>query len=72
MVALDDVPRGPELNFSLDAALRIKREARASRAAKPVAEKLRTLERLRDRARTIRAARIPSTTIDPRDVRAPK
>ena len=60
------------MNFSLPEALRIKREARERRAAKPVAEKLRTLERLRDRDRAIRAARTPPSTIGPREVRPPR
>ena len=65
MVTLDNVAQGRDVKFSLPEALRIKQEARASRAAKPIAEKLRTLERLRERARTIKAARVPPSAIRP-------
>lgn len=66
MVPLDDVPQGRDVKFSLPEALRIKQEARASRAAQPIAEKLRTLERLRERARTIKAARVPTSAVRPK------
>ena len=40
----------------MDDALRAKRAARAATAATPIAEKLRILERLRERDRTIKLA----------------
>lgn len=47
---------GRTVSFSMDDALRAKRVSRAMVAAKPVAEKLRILERLRERDRAIKRA----------------
>ncbi len=44
------------MRFSIDEVLRAKRAARATAAAKPIAEKLQILERLRDRDRAIKRA----------------
>ena len=44
------------MSFSMDDALRAKRAASAAAAATPIAEKLRILERLRDRDRAIKRA----------------
>ena len=49
------------MKFNLSEALRIKRAARARTAAQPVAEKLRMLERLRERDQTIKGARVASS-----------
>lgn len=54
------------MKFTMSEALRAKREARASEAAKPIAEKLRTLERLRDRDRAIKGA-VASSSASERD-----
>ena len=44
------------MSFSMNDALRAKRASRATAAAKPIAEKLRILERLRERDRAIKRA----------------
>ena len=44
------------MSFSMDDALRAKRAARATAAARPIAEKLRILELLRERDRAIKRA----------------
>ena len=50
------------MSFLMDDALRAKRAARAAASAKPIAEKLRCLERLRERDRAIkRAVLVPGT-----------
>ena len=54
------------MRFSMDEALRVKRVARATAAGTPIAEKLRILERLRERDRVIKGA---VATSDPRPVR---
>ena len=55
------------MKFRLSDLLRRKQEFRDRQAAKPVAEKLRILERLRDRDRMIRNARnVPTTACDDR------
>ncbi|WP_411281538.1 hypothetical protein [Gemmatimonas sp.] len=46
------------MRFSMDEALRIKRASRVAITATPIAEKLRILERLRERDRAIRRATI--------------
>lgn len=50
----------------MDDALRVKRAARAAAAGTPIAEKLRILERLRERDRVIKRAVAVS---EPRPVR---
>jgi len=44
------------VKFSMDEALRMKRASRVAMTATPIAEKLRILERLRERDRAIRRA----------------
>ena len=44
------------MSFLMDDALRAKRAARAAVSARPIAEKLRCLERLRERDRAIKRA----------------
>ena len=48
------------MTFTMADVLRVKRAARAAGAARPIAEKLRTLERLRDRDRAIKRAVSPA------------
>jgi hypothetical protein len=53
--------------FSMDEVLRAKAAARAIEARTPIAEKLRILERLRERDRAIKRAVILTAPRQPRD-----
>ena len=56
------------MKFSMDEALRIKRASRVAMTATPIAEKLRILERLRERDRAIRRAVISPEQCPTRDI----
>jgi len=56
------------VKFSMDEALRIKRASRVAMTATPIAEKLRILERLRERDRAIRRAVISPEQCPTRDI----
>ena len=66
MGALRGADGGSVVSFSIDDALRAKRTARATAAALPVAEKLRILERLRERDRAIKLAVVVTEQRSPR------
>ena len=55
----------------MDDALRVKRAARATAAVTPIAEKLRILERLRERDRVIKRAVVRSEPHPTRDTSSP-
>ena len=56
------------MRFSMDEALRVKRASRVVMAATPIAEKLRILERLRERDRAIGRAVISPEQYPTRDM----
>ena len=58
------------MKFSMDEALRMKRASRVAMTATPIAEKLRILERLRERDRAIRRAVIALDQRPTRDASA--
>jgi len=58
------------VKFSMDEALRMKRASRVAMTATPIAEKLRILERLRERDRAIRRAAIALDQRPTRDASA--
>jgi len=58
------------VKFSMDEALRMKRASRVAMTAAPIAEKLRILERLRERDRAIRRAVVAPEQRPTRDASA--
>ena len=56
MGTLPSVDRGPTVRFTLEDALRAKAAARTAVSALSIPEKLRILERLRDRGQAIKRA----------------